>query len=236
MQSHYWRYKIPKTSPPYFYHERIRPIVRNIVRSSSIVLTTTDARAIILLAPRPMFGRGFNNNNNVETTLNPECIVWVLIQDQDCNARIERQNHDSGEWETTVFQKPSNLIIDQAWHALEWSAGYYFRYTSQTDIRVRAGKIRICDLYVYRNLINHYVIEGYYPVGNFSYLKKTKTATFEIIEAHFNGNPNTDPITRIRYRCTAQPNGIFTREEVSRTEDNEWWIPGNERWMATPAI
>jgi hypothetical protein len=79
MQSHYWRYKIPKSTPPYYSRFALRPIVRNMVRSSTITLSPQEQRAVLLLAPRPMFGRGYNNNNWVNTSFEGTPKIYFLL-------------------------------------------------------------------------------------------------------------------------------------------------------------
>lgn len=78
--SFYWRYNVPQTLPPYFQAEKDRDIVGFVPDASTPDTTPVPTTAVLKSAPRPMFGRGFNNNDDVAASISndarPE--LWQL--------------------------------------------------------------------------------------------------------------------------------------------------------------
>lgn len=148
-QSHYWRYKIPRTTPPYFNTVKPRKIVRDLVKSSSLQLTSTNARLVLLLAPRPMFGRGFNNNNTVSSTLAADLRIVYMLGDF---AFIARRVTDMGEtpselpWSSTLATK---TISGTAGCVLDTSPGYsvfYLRsFVDWIGMRIKFADITVAQ-------------------------------------------------------------------------------------------
>lgn len=78
-QSLYWRYKIPADTAPYYNAIKLRIILRNLARLSTIDAAGNMTRAVIITAPRPMFGRGFNNNTSVVTQLTGTPDIYQIL-------------------------------------------------------------------------------------------------------------------------------------------------------------
>lgn len=66
--SWYWRYKLPKTTAPFFHTVEARNIVASLHGRSREDEVGTINKFVLLLAPRPMFGHGNNNNTQVATS------------------------------------------------------------------------------------------------------------------------------------------------------------------------
>jgi hypothetical protein len=83
----YWRFKIPISAAPFYNASQVRRIVKPFSRIAKAQGAGAGVALILNAANRPMMGRGFNNNNIVQTAFvgDPElwevkdpCIPWTL--------------------------------------------------------------------------------------------------------------------------------------------------------------
>lgn len=75
----YWRFRIPRTDPPFFAAAALRPF-RILLNPRAIAQGLTDPNTIAVLhGPRPAFGRGFNNNDTIDTAWSPETSAYQVI-------------------------------------------------------------------------------------------------------------------------------------------------------------
>jgi hypothetical protein len=76
--SFYYRYKVPDTAPPYYASEDIKHVVRTMRQKRHEEPDVRLTHAVVLLAPRPMYGRGFNNNVSVTTQMFADAKLWQI--------------------------------------------------------------------------------------------------------------------------------------------------------------
>jgi hypothetical protein len=67
--SWWWRYKIPPSNPPYYSAQIERRIFAELASRADYVNLADNDRLVLDVAPRPMFGRGYNNNRFVHQQL-----------------------------------------------------------------------------------------------------------------------------------------------------------------------
>lgn len=77
-RSEYWRYDIPVAAAPFFNQVNFRRVLQDLNKSASIDTGYPLEFAVVLVAPRPMFGRGFNNNSHVLSTLTGTPEIYQL--------------------------------------------------------------------------------------------------------------------------------------------------------------
>lgn len=65
----YWRFKIPPSEPPFYNSYQVRKVSQPIARLVKEQVAPFSNRIVINASPRPMMGRGFNNNDNAQITL-----------------------------------------------------------------------------------------------------------------------------------------------------------------------
>lgn len=87
--SFYYRYKVPDTPPPYYASEDIKHAIRTMCQPAHMEPAGPLKKAVVLLAPRPMYGRGFNNNTDVTTQLFADARIWQI----DLNQPDPNPNH-----------------------------------------------------------------------------------------------------------------------------------------------
>ena len=84
----YWRFKIPASEPPFYNASQARSIMKPFSRIAKAQGSGSGVSLIVNAANRPMMGRGFNNNNIVQTAfvgdpelweVKPPCKVQALI-------------------------------------------------------------------------------------------------------------------------------------------------------------
>ncbi len=83
--SMYWRYEIPGSGPPFFSDVQLRSIVKNMQSISTIEVAVNQTRAVICAAPRPMFGRGFNNCQSVSTSIDTLPEIYQVTEPWEVN-------------------------------------------------------------------------------------------------------------------------------------------------------
>lgn len=71
----YWRFAIPPSVAPYYNSYQIRRITRVLNGRMKSDGTTPDTSLTIAAAPRPMLGRGFNNNTAVDSAVTGDPVV-----------------------------------------------------------------------------------------------------------------------------------------------------------------
>ena len=95
----YWRFKVPPSAAPFYHSYQVRKITKSLARLAKKQGTGTPQAIILDAANRPMMGRGFNNNNDVLTTLSgdpvlweikPPCVVWDLSQNNTWTWRFSK--------------------------------------------------------------------------------------------------------------------------------------------------
>jgi hypothetical protein len=81
--SFYYRFKVPDSPPPYYASEDIKHVVRTMRQKNHEESGVKLTHAVVLLAPRPMYGRGFNNNRSVTTQLFADAKLWQISLSDD---------------------------------------------------------------------------------------------------------------------------------------------------------
>lgn len=76
--SFYYRYKIPQTDPPYYSAVEVKKAIRTMRQPAHEEIGAQLENAVVLIAPRPMYGRGFNNNVTVTTQFDPTVKIWQI--------------------------------------------------------------------------------------------------------------------------------------------------------------
>jgi hypothetical protein len=78
LTSLYWRLAIPPYSPPYYSDTAYRPIVKPLIKIAKHFGAGATKSYLLNVANRPMMGRGFNNNDWVETHLQNDPELWEV--------------------------------------------------------------------------------------------------------------------------------------------------------------
>lgn len=76
--SFYYRFKVPQTPPPFYHAQDAKKHIRTMRQPKHEETDGRLEKAVVLVAPRPMYGRGFNNNINVTTQFNPTITIWQI--------------------------------------------------------------------------------------------------------------------------------------------------------------
>lgn len=76
----YWRFKIPPSTPPYYNAYQPRREVRAGARIIKQTGTGPFARYVLNASNRPMMGRGFNNNDSIQTSFDIDPELWEIRQ------------------------------------------------------------------------------------------------------------------------------------------------------------
>lgn len=103
----YWRYKLPKTTAPFFHHQQL---IRHSVPFSRIAKDSGNGAAyayVLNASPRPMMGRGYNNNNTVQTSVDTDPELWEI---RKC------LGHTNTEW------MPATGATAAQWRDVVWSS------------------------------------------------------------------------------------------------------------------
>jgi len=234
-QSHYWRYKIPASSPPYFSHQRLYPIVRNAIKMATISASGAWDRAMLLLAPRPMFGRGFNNNEAIQTTLTCTPVLYQIYIDANAGGVVDLDYGLSPRTFSLRSVSAGGEFINDIYTHSGSAFGKYFYETC--DVRLLGQTSRICDI-AFRTWFSdlYYEINGYWPIGAITYDKATKTAEWHIREAHFFGIPWIHNLEIINYKCTQRQGGIVKKTEESRETVGYFDLPYGFAYYARSTI
>jgi hypothetical protein len=74
----YWRYKIPDSDAPYFFKEYSRRVMILPRLTPKAGDSDPFTRAVLTIGPRPMFGRGFNNNQSVSVQMEEGIQLYQL--------------------------------------------------------------------------------------------------------------------------------------------------------------
>ncbi len=118
----YWRYILPATTAPFFNTIKLRKILRNLAAIASIETSGDMTRAVIMSAPRPMFGRGFNNNTAINSSLTGAPNIYQIRKITAWHALIAKQSTGSpaeGEF-TTTMNGVSITTHCKLWHISEY--------------------------------------------------------------------------------------------------------------------
>lgn len=82
--SFYWRFQLPDNPPPYYVSHQIRRAIRTMRQPKHEEFDGELQAAVVLVAPRPMYGRGFNNNVTVTTQFDPTIMIkQIRLPDND---------------------------------------------------------------------------------------------------------------------------------------------------------
>lgn len=157
----YWRYILPSTSAPFFNTTRLRRIVRNLAKSATIDAAGDMDRAVIITAPRPMFGRGFNNNNTVNTTLAGSPEIYQINKPVNFNAQLHPTIDTRDVWNEYLltingkpilvrsfssrvdagdYNSPEGFTIDWYIEAIAYLPFYEFTFVKESGRRrLKAG-------------------------------------------------------------------------------------------------
>lgn len=112
----YWRWKVPPSSPPYYNSFQVRREVKPLARILKKTGTGLYTRYVVNAGNRPMMGRGFNNNDFVNTAMTgdpelweikPPCQVWNL----DMGNAWNYVDSDDVVWSVTTTSAYVNISI-----------------------------------------------------------------------------------------------------------------------------
>lgn len=202
MNSIYFRYRLPPVPAPYWN--------LTYARHMSIVLnsrTTYDpsaqpSKAVILLAPRPMFGRGFNNNTLINTTLTGAARLMILNMPTSfyafAGARPQPQRafkpndpevHYLDVDETITDHNLSGRIKLTITNKVKIrEEGIYNKYTSSASLTFLDQKLKLAEGTTLRNgYLAQYKSIGWY-ITNITYYaddKSFKLVKVEVYNSNF---------------------------------------------------
>jgi len=74
----YWRFKVPPSAAPFFHSSQVRKEIRVLSRIIKKSGTGLFTRYVLNAANRPMMGRGFNNNNTIDTSFTTDPELWEI--------------------------------------------------------------------------------------------------------------------------------------------------------------
>jgi hypothetical protein len=138
----YWLYDLPDEVPPY-YHASAPISQHKILNGTAKLITGGPVQKLtVLTAPRPMFGRGFNNNNSVQTSytdtetvmqLNPniktppyaEQIVHVTWYSGGFGGNVSTQTYEPAEalWPTRQINAAIEYLKSKIPEYVWWQGG-----------------------------------------------------------------------------------------------------------------
>lgn len=96
-KSLYWRYRVPESDPPYFHLNYNRKSIVALSPSSVIGGALPVTKASIAAAPRPMFGRGYNNCTEVDVSAKIQANLYMIEPPGPANGLPVFRN-SSGQW------------------------------------------------------------------------------------------------------------------------------------------
>lgn len=77
--SWYYRYKVPHTEAPFYESVDLKHAIRTMMQPKHMEAGVTMYKAVVMIAPRPMYGRGFNNNDTVTTQFLHDIKIWQIV-------------------------------------------------------------------------------------------------------------------------------------------------------------
>jgi hypothetical protein len=113
-KSFYWRFKVPPTSAPYYHSSQVRKVVLPMARMIKKTTDTIDLRYALTYGNRPMLGRGFNNNTDVQTAFTGDPVLWEIKP--PC-LPYEFADGDSWKWHPPTGEKWSVSIQSKSFFA-----------------------------------------------------------------------------------------------------------------------
>lgn len=154
--SKYWRYVMPMTAAPFFHTTQQMKMTAQLSNIARIEDAASLSHAIVITAPRPMFGRGFNNNTTVETILSGTPEIWQIDRCAALRGSVRVQKFimewgGSIDWYENIEVSGANSVWSTMRGWLEsqpdWLAtSMPFHPTGETRIR-RAGDVMHKEAY-----------------------------------------------------------------------------------------
>lgn len=128
--NYYWRFAIPPSVPPYYNAYQVRRITRALNGRIKSDGTTPDTSITLTASPRPMLGRGYNNNDTVSTVVTGDPAIYsfspCLGEPQMilCKGRIGSVNYDAILWDPITGE--TTPLLGSLGYASYRAANCYF--------------------------------------------------------------------------------------------------------------
>lgn len=171
--SFYWRYIIPATVAPFFNTVRLRKILRDLAKISTVGAAGDMTKAVIMTAPRPMFGRGFNNNTAINSSLagTPDIYQIFPIFKFTAHTSSAPANQDTTTpWSSTLSGKK---IQGTAGNTLNGGVSWFI-YSFAGSLMILGGVIEFEKFSVESHSpYSLYTYIGFYFLGDLQYVPET---------------------------------------------------------------
>jgi len=116
----YYRYRTPRGDAPYFNYVYSTEIIKSIRAAKFYEETGTLSKCVVLTAPMPMMGKRFNNNSQVNTTLNNTVELWQIKKSKPGFVFPSTILSLDGSTSTTSLANTENLIFADENHGLTY--------------------------------------------------------------------------------------------------------------------
>lgn len=128
VKSLYWRYVVPVTAPPFFSLSQPRRIIQNLLKAASIGTEQDMQRARVVSAPRPVFGRGFNNNTTIQTSVTNKPRIYQINRMKYCENIVTTEYgfFSFASWRTMSFRPNYGGVDVTLWHDSPYLSSNYF--------------------------------------------------------------------------------------------------------------
>lgn len=74
----YWRFPVPPSASPFYHSYQVRRVVKPMSRITKNSGSAPFKYFVLDGSNRPMMGRGYNNNNTVQTSLSGDPVLWEI--------------------------------------------------------------------------------------------------------------------------------------------------------------
>ena len=145
--SFYWRYPTPSDAAPFYDVIAPRNVVARIYPSPAEIAQGALAETAVSVFPRPMLGRGNNNNDKVDTSLSGDPVVWQLLVPRGFVASgVENQLR--AVYNGRHVESNAVGTISMIWSSVDVPGSYEYNVHSIVEISVFGITHRLVDYVV----------------------------------------------------------------------------------------
>jgi hypothetical protein len=124
--SFYWRYTIPDSDAPFFHKEYQRRIMMLPRLTPKFTTGLPADRAVMTIGPRPMLGRGFNNNQSVSVQMQEDIKLYQL---HPCAGQLPRPILRDPSGKLALYSPLTGELVSTS-----FDAGYTYAAQTRLDL------------------------------------------------------------------------------------------------------
>lgn len=235
----FWRYVLPSTVPPYWNELKLRQVIGNFAPRATRQGAAPYTRAVALSCPRPLFGRGFNNNTAVSMQLSNAPSLYQIKKDFDFSFQPKIiQYSEDGQHSYEQPYGDNILISDSTVYLNSWAPSFNFDFTAKSQLYILGRSIVMHDMIrssrnstaipAYSTLTN----KGFYINSVINYNATTKIATWTEVHVDQTDIALAQQVEKDIYTCQLAANGTISKTKTSSFNANLDFQPYRNVYMA----